>query len=96
MSHIKDISGKKFNRLTIIKYAYSKKHKSYWLCKCDCGNEKVADSWSLKNGFIKSCGCLRKENGKSEISRKKARDILILLILWFLYSMSRISKIFNR
>jgi len=87
-----DLSGFRFDRLMVIS------HIKYgnWLCKCDCGNEKVADSWSLKNGFIKSCGCLRKENGKSEISRKKARDILILLILWFLYSMSRISKIFNR
>ena len=39
---IKNIVGQKFGRLTVIKYLYSKKHKPYWLCQCDCGNEYVA------------------------------------------------------
>jgi hypothetical protein len=33
-----------------------------WVCKCSCGNQKeiVSSSKMLRNGDIKSCGCLRK------------------------------------
>jgi len=37
------------------------KKNSGWLCRCDCGNEKIIRGTSLINGVI-SCGCLRKEN----------------------------------
>jgi hypothetical protein len=36
-----DITNQKFGKLTAIKRAESKSGKTYWLCKCDCGNEKV-------------------------------------------------------
>ena len=41
-----------------------------WLCKCDCGNEKNIDGYSLRRGHTKSCGCyhlevIRKEFGYS-------------------------------
>lgn len=28
-----------------------------WLCRCDCGNEKVTLETSLYNQMVKSCGC---------------------------------------
>ena len=28
-----------------------------WLCKCDCGNEKVVFAYNLHSGDVKSCGC---------------------------------------
>lgn len=34
-----------------------------WLCKCDCGNEKVIDQALLISGSTNSCGCLNKERG---------------------------------
>ena len=52
-----DLTGQKFNRLTVIKYV----GKSSWLCKCDCGNEAIVGGWELKSGNIKSCGCYNKE-----------------------------------
>lgn len=33
---------------------------SRWLCRCDCGNEKVILGSSLVTGHTKSCGCLSK------------------------------------
>ena len=42
-----------------------------WLCKCDCGNEKVVRSDSLKNGAIRSCGCLMKES----IAKRRFKDL---------------------
>jgi hypothetical protein len=32
-----------------------------WRCLCDCGNISTPDSSDLKNGRIKSCGCLRRD-----------------------------------
>lgn len=65
-----DIIGKKFNRLKTIKlekmisrtYPSGRKRDCYYyLCKCDCGTKKIISRNELKNGRIKSCGCLRKE-----------------------------------
>ena len=30
-----DLTGKKFNRLTVIRRAYDKDKHTSWLCKCD-------------------------------------------------------------
>lgn len=35
-----NLTNQKFGRLTAIKKAPSKNNKTYWLCKCECGNEK--------------------------------------------------------
>lgn len=35
--------------------------KHLWLCKCDCGNEKIVVADNLSSGKLKSCGCLKKE-----------------------------------
>jgi hypothetical protein len=34
---------------------------SYWLCRCDCGNEREVTGSALMNGTSTSCGCLRRE-----------------------------------
>lgn len=55
-----DISGQKFNRLTVIKKDETKK-TLHWLCQCECGNITSVRTYHLKNGIVKSCGCLCKE-----------------------------------
>lgn len=51
--------GKKINMLTIKKLSHIKgKYDKYYLCRCECGNEKVIVYRSLKAGVTKSCGCL--------------------------------------
>lgn len=57
-----NIAGQKFGRLTVIKYAYTIKKIAFWLCKCECGNEKIVRGNDLRRGKIKSCGCFRKDN----------------------------------
>ena len=63
-SRVIDLTGQRFGRLIVIerveKPKYVKKG-TYWLCKCDCGNEKIVSSGSLKSEGVKSCGCLNKE-----------------------------------
>lgn len=76
MKKIIDITGQKFGRLTVIKLNHLKEmynnkglkngHKTYWLCKCECGNITVVRKDLLLNGSTKSCGCLKKEqDGKN-------------------------------
>lgn len=52
-----DLTGKKFGKLTVIKKEKSKNNHTMWLCKCDCGKEKIVGGNELKSGNTKSCGC---------------------------------------
>lgn len=62
MGAVKYLTGQKFGRLTVIDREGSDKHKNAtWNCVCDCGNEKIVTSISLKSGNTKSCGCIFKE-----------------------------------
>lgn len=66
MSRKKDLTGKRFGKLTVVSYAFNRETLSgakmhYWNCLCDCGNEKIVLETALKNGYTKSCGCHRKE-----------------------------------
>jgi hypothetical protein len=55
----KDLSGLKFNKLTIIGYAELHKHGySSWFCECECGNIVKVFGSCLKGGHTKACGCL--------------------------------------
>ena len=56
---LKDLTGKRYGRLTALKLDHIANRKSYWLCQCDCGNTKVIRSDCL--GTTLSCGCLKKE-----------------------------------
>lgn len=55
-TNIVDISGEKFNKLLALRFDHSLKHKSYFLFVCDCGNERVFRSASVKKGATASCG----------------------------------------
>lgn len=74
MAKVKDIIGKKFNKLLAVRListraGFSQKTKHEFLC--DCGNRKVLETNSVKLGKTKSCGCLKKEKrltGESRIN----------------------------
>lgn len=60
--NVKDKTGQRFGRFTVIEFAYTKKFKgasrtTFWRCRCDCGSEKVVRI----PGRSESCGCLRRE-----------------------------------
>lgn len=61
-----DLTGMKFNKLTVIRlYERTAKRRYMWLCRCDCGKEKVILGDHLKNGHTKSCGCYAREKIKN-------------------------------
>lgn len=66
---LKDLTGKKFGRLTVIERDVardknnSRKGNAHWLCKCDCGNPKLSSvvGYQLISGHTLSCGCYASE-----------------------------------
>ena len=61
MGKIKDLTGQRFGRLTVIKMVGKDSiGKILWLCKCDCGEECTIRGNSLRTGNTTSCGCYRK------------------------------------
>lgn len=72
----RNLYNMRFGKLTVIDFAGYKKGKyhssAYWLCHCDCGNEKEIAASQLLSGTTNSCGCLHKENKeKDDIIGKK-------------------------
>ncbi len=71
LGKFKDLTGRKFGRLTVIKRVEdhiqpSGQRKTRWLCKCDCGNDVVVQSSHLTSGDTKSCGCYNDENKRKK------------------------------
>jgi hypothetical protein len=70
-----DITGNVYEKVTVLEYAYSVDYgggciKTFWKCKCACGNifETLGDN--LKKGRTKSCRC----NNKSSASMREGRE----------------------
>lgn len=64
---IKNLTGNKYDRLTVIGYAgrltVNGKHRYYWRCLCSCGQELDMRADALKTPVKgeKSCGCYARE-----------------------------------
>lgn len=79
MKIVPDLSGQVFGELTVIKKLtkeekrnYNKaENKTYYLCKCSCGEENVSSRTGLLNGRAKSCGCLKRRQAE-----KKAEEMI--------------------
>lgn len=56
-----NLVGKQFGKLTVIKRVECSFKESYYLCKCECGNEKIIRGAHLTNGKILSCGCWQRQ-----------------------------------
>ena len=84
MQKIIDITGNKYNKLTVLKYDHSEKigtkHRTYWKCQCDCGNIKILrkDEFIYPYSKTKSCGCWhRKESSQRPKDNKTGKFVKI-------------------
>lgn len=77
-----NLIGQKFGRLTVVERDEDKvdpksgKHKTKWLCDCDCGTKNYSVMGvALTSGATRSCGCLHREVSsetlKNSTHRKK-------------------------
>jgi hypothetical protein len=61
----KNLVGQRFGRLLVLAQAGRNKHgQILWLCICDCKNETVVSSNTLKKGHTQSCGCLQRDKAR--------------------------------
>ena len=73
-----NLIGQRFGKLVVIDRAediereWNGKHTSQvaWLCKCDCGNTKIAYQGSLLSGNTKTCGNKECRKGRRVIRNK--------------------------
>lgn len=66
-----DITGRRFGKLIAIKTFNKGNKRTYWLCKCDCGNFTTPDLNALRRKSTISCGCWLKEITKKGIPHFK-------------------------
>lgn len=59
----RDLTGRKFGRLTVLKMLFDDtgKTRTKVHCICDCGNEITVLNTALTRGSTQSCGCLQRE-----------------------------------
>lgn len=77
MKRIRDISGKKYARLSVLPIYHRErdKHRTLWACICDCGVRCWKASNEILSGHTKSCGCLKIDAGVSVGKRKRPPKI---------------------
>jgi len=78
----KDITGKKYGKLTALYPSYVKNKRTYWSCECECGIICIIGSAHLATGATKSCGCLKKEAHK-ELTKRNFKGINDLSSTYF-------------
>src|SRR5215472_5847287 len=77
-----DIAGRRFGRWKVLslhpkRHRYGRYHcLALWLCRCDCGTQRVVIGTNLRIGASTSCGCLRREkfhnttHGQSRVGKR--------------------------
>ena len=69
----KDLTGQKFNHLTVLRLDSEKttSNRTYWICQCDCENKTIKSirSDGLTSGKTKSCGCLNRQKAAERMKK---------------------------
>ncbi len=55
-----DLTGQRFEKLTVLAPAENVDGRTAWRCRCDCGGESVVKTAHLRGGHVSSCGCIPK------------------------------------
>lgn len=74
-----DLTEMRFGHYTVISYAGKSTKGTHWLCRCDCGNEKIVRADVLKGSKFPSCnqgGC---RTGGAKRKYAKCRNDLTIL-----------------
>lgn len=81
---LKNLVGKRFGRLYVIKYIGTNAYrKAIWQCRCDCGEIAIVPGNAMASGNTKSCGCLRNEGRPGKInglSKSRAYHIWVNML----------------
>ena len=72
MAKFTDLTGRLFGRLLVINRVRDK-IGVYYLCRCNCGNEKIVRASHLVSNKIQSCRCLNAEK-TAKVNRYKSGE----------------------
>lgn len=82
MSKCIDLTGQRFGRLTVVRRAEHKQGRMFmWECVCDCGTKTIVRGTHLRQGRVKSCGCIRRET-TSKTKTKHGQQGTRLYLIW--------------
>jgi hypothetical protein len=56
-----NLAGQTFGRWTVVSHVGVIGTNATWLCRCECGTERVLRSNNLRTGNTESCGCASRE-----------------------------------
>jgi hypothetical protein len=63
-----NIIGQVFDRLTVVSFSHSDgNYQAYWKCDCVCGRQATARISMLRNGHVRSCGCLSRASHSGSV-----------------------------
>lgn len=75
-AHLRDLTGCRFGKLTVLQRAENRKWKVCWLCQCDCGSPaKPVEAYPLTHGKTVDCGCGSTKR-RSSATSKVPRDVV--------------------
>jgi hypothetical protein len=72
----KNLEGKTFGRLFVWAFAFMENTHAWWWCQCSCGRRifKAYDGSKLRQGTVKSCGCLSAELASKRLKKYANSD----------------------
>lgn len=75
-----DLTGQKFGKLTAIKRVENSPQNAVarWLCRCECGVEKIMYASNLTEGATTSCGCSKGGGSTERWTKNQDKDIIRL------------------
>jgi len=72
-----DETGNTYGRLTVLRQSDTVKPGGrLWICQCICGKRKEVNGRKLRDGRIKSCGCLQKQNSLKYVRKFMNKNAL--------------------
>lgn len=60
---MKDFTGQKFGRLTVLEKRIGRHGRTYWYCRCECGSFPTMRNDAMQKNI--SCGCFMREKNST-------------------------------
>jgi hypothetical protein len=76
-----DLTGQRFGLLVVLRRAPNQtlpsgQHQIMWECQCDCGCVVVVRGTHLKDGFTRSCGCVKSHGERTTAEYLKSKNVV--------------------
>lgn len=72
-SHVRDLTGRSYGRLAVIRFQDIRSGHARFACLCDCGRITIVRGSKLRDGSTVSCGCWRRE--QMDAGRERAHAL---------------------